>query len=312
MNILKIDVVVCYSTLEICFDLYEPFSPNNDGQKILAEIHRRRLVLSENLENYYSNYFESNRPDLLDSYHQFIENCILYEDNSRFVNNSKADSRLSKIFDNEFYIELCRVACLTDDKIILSQLGEVLESACFIGITILSTIDILDESKENLLNNYRLPIIGKRIGAGESCESLSEWFSRFLKTESEFEIIDGYIYQNRFNFYLYFLRHIPRGSKIRISTLEDIDNRLMAVTIKAAFTNPPFNSWKIEISIIPNKKEQHARNIITNKYFIVIDKGMRIFGNGRDHQTEQSDIHIQYKNKITSISIPASPAAIQV
>lgn len=65
-----------------------------------------------------------------------------------------------------------------------------------------------------------------------------------------------------------------------------------------------FKDWKFELFLINSKKEQHARNIFTNKYYIHIEKGMAVFGKrGVSHQ---SDITIDYKKNIATYQMPRS------
>jgi len=169
-----------------------------------------------------------------------------------------------------------------------------------LGLNVYKIQDIIDHSKNNILNDYRLPIVRKRVKTGDNSPGLSVWLSRFLRTENNLEIIDNYIFQEASNFLHYFLIHVPIGANIKIYTM--LDNGVSGEQIKRRFKINAFKNWNIDVFIYTDKKEQHARNILTDNYFINIDKGMRVFG--RNHMTEQSDIAVDHKCNICDRSMP--------
>jgi len=70
----------------MCFDNLNEFDKNNLGKHIIEEIHHRKIVLSDALEAHFKTYFETNRPELLDTYQNFIDNLLIYDDSVEILN----------------------------------------------------------------------------------------------------------------------------------------------------------------------------------------------------------------------------------
>ncbi|MED2799901.1 hypothetical protein P4244_20470 [Bacillus thuringiensis] len=303
---MKLDITVCHSILEFCFNdginLTDILQDKCDKLIVLEEIKKRRICLSDNLEEQYHNYFSQERPELLDIYQSFIGTLMGFANNIKFIDNQPA-AHYFDFLENDSYLEvLCTICYLSEDQILLSNKLDSdqkikLESMA-ISCFDIQRIQNMDE--DNKLNLYRLPIIAKRIPAKIDNNSISTWLSKFLLTENEFTIVDRYIYQNSNSFLNYFLIHVQAGAKIKIYTVEGTQARRHDIYHK--FNSQPFRNWDIEIYIIPNTRDQHARNILTNQYFIEIDNGMGLFG--RDGLTYQGDITIQYKNQVHNHALP--------
>lgn len=310
---MRLEVTLCREIIEQCLNNLDIISRENIGKKILHEIYKRKICLSEGLENHYLSYFENEKPDLLYIYHDLMAELLTYEDNVKII--SEFESNID-IFENgcerttgldiEYLQSLVDTCYNSNDKIIISNILESynnkLENK---GISIINLEGIVNYSENNVLNSYRLPIIRKRIRASQQNSELSNWLKRFILDTSKLIIIDGYIYENSEQFLKYFLCHVPYGVSIRLYTL--LNNGNTENEIRRKFTTGVYGSWSIEIFIISDKKEQHARNIYTDKYFISIDRGMGVFG--RNGQTLQTDIAIDYHeniDRIDSLNMPSS------
>jgi len=299
---MRLDIVVCYSVLEYCFSNFRNYRRENKARRILAEIERKRINLNDDLQVHYAVYFETQRADLLEDYQLWLSNQVQYEDYVRFVDDDLSNAKVNRIINDDYLRIAANIAYQTEDKIIFSELlVDYDNSLQDIGILQMNVDRILNRSEDNYYNRYRFPIIRKRIAAGEASAALSKWLKRIIQTETEFEIIDNYLYQSRENFKRYFLVHVPRGAKIRIYTL--VTGAATESNLRREFSGADYRDFDLEVYLISDKKEQHARNILTNNYFIHLEKGMRIFG-GRSGLTDQSDITVDYRDNITDTAMP--------
>ena len=299
---MRLDIVVCHSILEYCFSNFRRYERENKAKQILAEIERKRINLNEDLQAHYEIHFETQRADLLEDYQLWLSNQVQYENYVKFVDNDLSSVGVDRIISDDYLRIAVNIACQNEDKIIFSELLSNYDDALKnIGILQMNVDRILDRNEDNYYNSYRLPIIRKRIAAGESSGKLSNWLKRIIKTETEFEIIDGYIYQSRESFKNYFLVHVPTGAKIKIYTLSV--GAATEANLLREFSGADYRDWDLEVYLLSSKREQHARNILTNNYFIQLEKGMRIFG--RSGLTDQSDITVDYKVNIANTSMPS-------
>ncbi len=297
---MKLEIAVCYSTLAYCFTHENPFERDNKANDVLAEIKRKRVTLNDDLVVYYETYFESQQADLLEDYQLWFANQVLYTDHVKFVGNDLTSVEIDNIISDDYLNLLTTITYQTEDKIVFSELldGDEVNLKA-IGLLQMKVDRILDRHEDNYYNSYRLPIIRKRIEVDKSSSGLSNWLKKIIQTETYFEIIDGYIYQERANFKTYFLAYIPHQATIKIFTILD---GITETDLINEFSGPDYQHWTIEVYLIRSKREQHARNILTNNYFIQLEKGMRIFG--RRGKTDQSDINIDYRHNITDTSMP--------
>ncbi|MEM5592080.1 hypothetical protein AAHH67_10695 [Niallia circulans] len=296
---MRLEVTVCHSIIEKCFEGFTFYQKSNRPRLLLEEILNRRIILHPELEQEYYEYFSNEKPELLDQFMEFYSNIIIQEENSKMIS-----SYVETYQKNDKYTNLLLNICnTTEDKILLTESrNEIIQIQENIDqLEIIDSVKMLDRNDCNSLNNYRLPIIRKVVQNGESSAGLSKWMSKFIKTEDKFIIIDNYIYKNRYRFRNYFLKYVKPTAEIEIYTL--LPDGMSETDIINAFKGSHFKNWNIvKIIFIKDKKEQHARDIITDQYYIEIDKGMRVFGVGG--QTEQSNITISYKNDIFDQSIP--------
>ncbi|NUU61257.1 hypothetical protein [Paenibacillus agri] len=300
---MKLEVTLCYSLLEKCFD-----SITNvfDETTLLNELKRRKLIIHHELENIYESYFKHDRPELFDIYAAFVSSILNNEMYSKVVDNINESPVVELIFpdsnNNRIVTNVCNS---TEDKILMSELlndfeKEKLENE--MSISSFNSTEILDENKPTILNHYKIPIF-KRVPQGENSFALSKWLGRFLKNEKEITIIDNFLYENSINFYNYVIKYIDKDANIKLITM--VNNRNTEANIINKFKSSPFDLWNIsEIHIVNMKREQHARNILTENYIIMIDKGMAVFGTGRVNNTDQSDITINYRSKVQEYSLP--------
>lgn len=279
---MNLEITVCHSILDYCLTNLNYFDKENQAKKILDEIRSRQLVLHEDLEYEYEQFFENHKPELLDTYREFMKNTVAYAETSKILSSYQQRSDTQVL--NDAYLKMLADICLsTNDKILFSDLFNVFSNRLKNwGIAHYNRRNVTNKNNNTILNQYRLPLIRKVIRSGESSHNLSRWLSRFLISETDITIVDGYIFENSINFHRYFLTHIPFGAKIKLFTLR---NGRTDREIIRKFTYPPFDKWQFEINIIPSKKDQHARDVFTNNYYIEIDKGMGVFGSkGKTHQ----------------------------
>lgn len=303
---MNLEVTVCSSILEYCFSNLNYYDKNNTAKKVLDEIQSRRMVIHADLEESYAEFFENQRPDLVDHYREFIKQTLTYAESVKIL-GSYADNANTVILNNRYLKLLTDVCLATHDKILFSDLFSAYVT--YInqwGVNWFNRKTMVDRQNSNsILNQYRLPLIRKVVRRGNSSNALSVWMSKFLNGENSLTIIDGYLYENSDNFYRYFLRHVPNGATIKLYTLKN--GRTNSAIIRK-FRSAPFNNWNFEIELILSKKDQHARDIFTSKYYIEIDKGMGVFGtSGRTHQ---ANITIQDIDNIYDSCLPTSTQKI--
>ncbi|MGB0930094.1 MAG: hypothetical protein ACPGVB_04925 [Chitinophagales bacterium] len=56
---MRLDIVVCRSVLELCFELGNRFERGNEANQIMDEIYSKRININADLESYYEAYFEN-------------------------------------------------------------------------------------------------------------------------------------------------------------------------------------------------------------------------------------------------------------
>ncbi len=298
---MKLDIVVCYSILEYCFQNHNFLDIDNKAISIFNEIEGKRVNLNDDLIDHYEDFFLAANPGFLDYYETWIANRMQYSDSINILSNGLANHSVNQLFDDDYLRTLANLAYINDDKIIFSDsLDNYKNQLQNLNILQLNGDEIIDKKTDNYYNRYRFPIFRKVIKKGESSVNLSNWLKRIIQTETDIIIIDNYIYQERHNFKKYFLDHVPANSNIKIYTI--LEGPATENSLKHEFRKSNYSNWNIEIFLIPGKKDQHARNIITNHYCIQLDKGMRIFGS--NGATEQSDIYIDDVSNMTDNSMP--------
>ena len=298
---MKLDITLCHSILAYCFANLDHYERQNRARHLLDEIRKQRINLNDDLQVYYEVYFETQRSDLLEDYQQWFANQVIYADYVTFTPNNLSNTEIDNSVNDDYLRTLLNITYVNQDKIVFSELLNSYDRTLKnIGILQLNIANILDRSVNNYYNDYHFPITRKRIIAGQSSRKLSNWLKRILQTEIDFEIIDNYIYTERDNFKRYFLPHVQHGATLKIYTISS--RGVQIADLIREFSSSDYTNWQIELYLIQSKRDQHARNILTNNYFVHLEKGMRIFG--RNGRTDQSDINVDYRKNITSTSMP--------
>ncbi|MDM8519773.1 hypothetical protein QUF64_06980 [Anaerolineales bacterium HSG6] len=300
---MKLDITLCHSILAYCFANLDHYERQNRARYLLDEIRKRRINLNDDLQVYYEVYFETHHSDLLEDYQQWFANQVIYADYVTFVPNNLSNTEIDYFVNDDYLRTLLNITRLNQDKIVFSELLSSYDQALKnMGILQLNIAKILDRNANNYYNDYHFPITRKRIIAEQSSRKLSNWLKRIIQSETDFEIIDNYIYTERNNFKRYFLPHVQHGAVLKIYTISDQRVRVSVTDLIREFSSPDYANWQIELYLVQSTRHQHARNILTNNYFIQLEKGMRIFG--RKGHTDQSDINVDYRKNITSTSMP--------
>lgn len=289
---MKLDITLSYTIIEFFLENLNEFEANNIGLRILQAIQQHYINLTYELEDNYDKYFQNKRMDLLDMYRTFISNIITTNEYSKLIEELPEYNEINTLVNDGYYKNLLSVCFNSSDKILLSDDNCPYDSKLIdLGITKVRNNEILDVNSNNIFNFYVLPIFARRITVGLPSSVIGKWIGRYLENETDIEIIDGYIYQNIDNFNEYFLKYIKHGANIKIYTI--IDRGCTKTDIINEFKSSKYLLWRIEVFIISSKKEQHARNIFTNNYYIHLEKGMNIFG--KDGFTYQSDVTVGFR-----------------
>ncbi len=305
---MRLDIVVCRSILEVCFELGNPFERSNEANQIMDEIYNKRINLNADLERHYENYFETQPLHLLDIYQNWIADLFTAAEGLLFLPENLRHPSIDGLTGDNYLDTLLNLTYHTRDKIVFSELLTDYDTELSaLGILQMNSERILNRIENNRYNQYHFPIQRKRIIAGESSSDLSSWLSRIIQGETDITIIDPYIYVEIQNFRNYFLGHIPHGAKIKIYTAHQRNRALRRTTtdrdLIREFTHPFYNDWNIEVYIIP-PREQHDRDILTNQYAISLGRGISIFG--RRGHTFQSNIGVDYIKNITDNTLPTA------
>ncbi|WP_435164475.1 hypothetical protein [Paenibacillus glycanilyticus] len=300
---MKLEVTVCQSVIEQCFEGINDVFGNNI---LLNEIKRRRIVLHDELIDIYEEYFRVTRSDYFDLFSTFLSAILNNEKYSEIIDDYVDEPVVHMLFPHSRKDRVLANICNnTRDKLLLSNTIEAYPKSELekrLNIKTYNAADIIDIKKSTILNSYKIPIF-KRVARGGNSSNLSSWLGRFLLNEDEITIIDNYLYENSDNFYNYILNHIDNQANIKLIT--KLNGRTTENDLINKFMAPPFNSWNItEILVVSGKREQHARNIVTNNYIIMIDKGMAVFGTGTANVTDQADISIHNKEDVQDYVYP--------
>ncbi|GAF66059.1 hypothetical protein BTS2_2959 [Bacillus sp. TS-2] len=197
---MKFDITVCSSFLKACLQSYLAFGKDNI---LLNELYRNRMILNKELENEYILYFKKNHPEFLDVFLTFFQTYTIHADNVKYYDTFKSIIDI----DDQYYNVLINICLNTEEKILLSD-NKINEKnvGSQQNINIILTENLFDKRHDNILNNYKLPIIRKVIQTGQSNEQLSMWLSRFINDEDDFIIVDNYIYENKNAFFGLFFK----------------------------------------------------------------------------------------------------------
>lgn len=278
---MKLEISVCYTMLEKIFSNLSSFGGNNENTA-LEEIKRRKIVLSEKLEEFYEEYFKKN--DLLDFYGNFYSQITLMAESSKVI----MDITNYRDYD-DFIIKHCEN---TTDKILFTE-----KNLSNQNIDVYNLDRIVDKNSSNMLNDYRVPIVSKQICTGECSKKLSKYLGKFINDfkGNKILIVDPYFYSNINDFEEYILPYIPYKKKIEIYT--NYENNITEKQYKYAVGKPNLKkNYDISLYIVEDKKDIHDRYIWNGKYFINIGRGLNIFGELSEGKTKSSFISISYKS----------------
>lgn len=308
---MKREIAVCHSILSHCFKNVNPLDQQNTALAILAEIDRNMVLMNDDIEVAYDIFFEENHPNLLADYQMWLSNKVQYANTAKIVSSHLTSSSISSLTSDDYLDILLNLTLIGTDKIVFSDLLTNLDiGLSALGILQMNQQRILNKVENNSYNSYRFPIIRKRIQNGESSVDLSNWLSKIIKDEMNITIIDPYIYANRQNLKTLFLNHVAPNATIKIYTTLNRNTRIGSVRrtltnadLSTEFSHADYSTWTMEVYTMP-QGEQHARNILTNQYYIHLEKGLAIFKDGV--HTAQSDITIGFIDNITDNSMPAA------
>ncbi len=296
---MKREITVCHSILSYIFENLNPFDKENFADLLLKEIQRNKLLLNDDLEQHYETKFQSN-PASWQAYLAWIISQKQYPDLVKRVQNGSLNPNINALTQDTYEQCLLSICENSVDKIVFSDLLQSLAPALRnFDVFLMEQTTILDRTAQNAYNDYRFPIIRKRISQGQSSSDLGQWLSKIIQTETDITIIDNYIYQNQRSFRTHFLAYLPQNANIKIYTLLD---RITQQQLIREFSRTFYSQWNIEVWLIPDKGEQHDRNIFTNRYHIAIGKGFGVFGNRG--QTAQSDISVDFIDNIADRTLP--------
>ncbi len=265
---MRLDIVICRSVLELCFELSNRLERNNQANQIMDEIYSKRIHLNSDLESHYEDYFTRHAPHLLQIYQDWISDLFTAAEGLMFAPENLDHPNIDGLTGDNYLDTLLNITYHTQDKIVFSELLLGYDTQLNRqGILQMDSGRILNRDENNYYNSYHFPIQRKRIVTGSSSRDLSDWFSRILQNETDVSIIDPYIYSSTTNLKRYFLCHVPHGAKVKIYTSHQNNRHLRRMTndsdLVGEFSRPTYNNWNIEVYITPPRQE-HDRDILTN------------------------------------------------
>lgn len=307
---MKLKITVCHSILSYCFANINPLDQGNPALSILAEIDRNTVLINDDLEVAYEIFFEEKHPELLANYQMWLSNKALYANATKIVSSNLNSHSITALTTDDYLEILLNLTIIGEDKVVFSDLLTTMDnSLAALKILQMNQIRILNRSQSNYYNSYRFPILRKRVENGDSATDLSNWLARIIKTETDITIIDPYIYSSVGNLKMLFLSHVPNGATIKIYTAlyhTRVGSRRRMLTngdLITEFSHTDYAAWNMEVYVIPTQG-QHARCILTNNYFIHLEKGLAIFGNGIS--AAQSMINVDFIQNVESTALPAA------
>jgi len=283
---MNLPIVVCPSFLEF-------FLKTNNLEDIWADINsefkRRKFIVSEEILAYYEEYFSKNVL-LKNVFDNFLNHMSTSKNGFNLIVASENESvKNAQITEN--IKALLHACCSVDPHIILSEkLEDVSELLTSLNILKLNHSKLFDSNEKHILNEYRLPIIRKRVDHGQNSSEISKFLEPFFKNQNNITIIDSHIFSNpdnTYNFFEYILPLIGLTASIQIITLYEpkLENIL-----KKICKNQSFMVRNVSFMAYRDKKKQHDREIFTDEYHIALGHGIGTFG--KSGITDQSDISI--------------------
>ncbi len=297
-----IDIVLCHSILEKCKSV-DAFSENAEHVELVRRIRQHRMVISEELMDFYEAYFEQKGPEWLEWYQTLCIAIFNIRERTIIVTPS---SNKCYIKEHAYQNALAAAALSheTKDKMILMEPKRKISNAKNLGISVFNTEDIMDTSGNNLFSMYTLPVNGKSVPEGSESKWIADWLGRFINEEHYIQIFDNYLLTKEGIKYLkkFILKYMANDADIEIYSLKDPE--YPELQIKKELSENHDIKQKFSVYYVKNKKDLHARSIQGSKYIIQIDRGLSVFG--RDGKTFQSVISIFENNGTPRIVLKES------
>lgn len=298
---MKLTVVPCYSYFYKMALEYVKFlkNPYNNSQIYLDELNRREICLSKELiykikEKNMTQTTENLQ--LVEAINNLFDPLIANANQFTPIKIVNKDDCIEQ-FEDPYEKEIINVANNTKDKIILSDIIE--KNYKLPNINIIKTDELKDPHNENILNQYRLPII-KNIRKGENSYKVGRWLERFFYDSKTITIVDPYFYYNIQNSVRYLLNYLDSKVEIKIYMRKLNLGKNTKQIMSSAIRNELQKFSKVKIYIF-DETEQHDRFILNENYYIYFGKGLQVLGKGKTHQSE---IRINKKEDIINIIIP--------
>ncbi len=248
-------------------------------QEYVQKISQHRIVLSQELNESYMKYCEENRINV-DKMQQLLASIIGNQEQCRILTGEELSDKF--VSEPNPYLGALKNACISSkDKVLISEHSKLKrEELKRNGMCLINREQMDIRCERNIFTKYTFPIIAYEIKEKENSKELSSWLGRILSQEKSFVIYDNYFgeIENIKNFKKYVLKYIPESADVMIVTMVSSENEKKQL-IKE-MSKEEYNKWKIELYLVHNKKESHARAISTPNYSIYLDRGLSTFGRG--------------------------------
>lgn len=273
-----LEITVCMTVLKELIGK-ELLLATRGEQEYAQKIFQHRIVLSQELNERYMNYCEENYINV-DKMQQFLASIIGNQEQCRILTREELSGKFAS--ESNPYLRALKNACISSkDKVLISEHSKLTrEELKKNGMCLINKKQMDIKQERNIFTEYTFPIITYEIKEGENSKELASWLGRLLKQEKSFVIYDNYFGEsdNIKNFKKYVLKYIPEDADIMIVTMaasESERNQIIKELSKAEY-----DKWKMELYLVHNKKESHARVISTPNYSIYLDRGLSTFGRG--------------------------------
>lgn len=318
-----LDIVVCCTVLEQILRL-SMLTGSDEQMELARHIRQHRMLISEQLMELCEQYFAENAPELSEAYRTYCAGAVQSETTVKLVPD--VEDPLS-ITDNSYYAELIGICQNSRDKLLLSEKKEKLyqimakkrkagqSKGTKVGhgkgtkaakngneLTILNGRDVLEESFENPLFLYTLPVTGLMLRETQSNDEVAAWLKRFLEQESYVQVFDNYLFtpSGLHGFERYILRFLPPDAELQIYT--QVSGAVTEEQIKQAVQKEKYQNRELAVYIVSSKKDLHERRIQGEHVIIQFDKGFAVFG--QDGRIQKSPISVMENTNARRTVIP--------
>lgn len=111
-----LDITLCYSILEFCFDNLNIFEKDNVGAKVLQTIEQHHIIFHNDLGKEYMQYFEQSRLDLEDQYQSFINSIIPYDECIKIIDFIPSCNEIDNITTDRYLNMLFNICYRSSDR----------------------------------------------------------------------------------------------------------------------------------------------------------------------------------------------------